>query len=58
MASLVLELQRAAMDTDQDISGLVRKALIVAAKLNLRELREPPEPGNLCELRPSLWTTF
>ena len=40
MGSLVLELQRDSLDSSVAISGLLRKALVVAHKLQIREFEE------------------
>ena len=40
MSSLVLELQRAAMDPDHKVSDLLRKALVVASKLQIRDFKK------------------
>jgi len=40
MAGLVLELQKDAMDSSINLSDLLRKALVVAKKLDVRELQE------------------
>lgn len=40
MSSLVLELQQAAMDANVAIAGLLRKALVVATKLDIAEFKE------------------
>ena len=40
MTSLVLELQRAAMDHAQEVAVIVRKAMVVATKLRLNDFRD------------------
>ncbi|CAG0954692.1 hypothetical protein GEOBC_00392 [Geobacteraceae bacterium] len=40
MTSLVLELQRAAMDQNQEVAAILRKAMVVASKLHLNDFRD------------------
>lgn len=40
MTSLVLELQRAAMDQTQEVAAILRKAMVVASKLRLDDFRD------------------
>lgn len=40
MTSLVLELQKSAMDQNQEVTAILRKAMVVASKLRLQDFRD------------------